>query len=337
MIVKEKEPTAPTDRFSKAGDAAERQMAHYLRRAFGDDPHTWVYNDLRLPLDDDAVQIDHLVIHRWGMVIVESKSVSGRVAVNARGEWIRIFGRDRTGMPSPIEQARRQADALRKILQAHRQQLRDRALLGLIQGGFVNCPMDILVAISDGGIIERRGFNGPEVVKADQVAGIIQATIDRHRRASSLLNLKDTGPDGLWSLNAAEAERIANFLLARHTPLRRAAAAPAPQPPAPPARSPAPARAAPPPAPPAAAVALEALACAKCRSINVRIVHARYGYCLKCGECGGFTPLDRTCTACGRKARITKSGPEFRRVCAATPDADGCGAEVLFFQNPDDT
>ncbi|MCB9867417.1 MAG: NERD domain-containing protein [Phycisphaerales bacterium] len=33
-----------------------------------------------------AAQIDHLIIHRYGMAIVESKSISGRVQTTPHGE-----------------------------------------------------------------------------------------------------------------------------------------------------------------------------------------------------------------------------------------------------------
>ncbi len=92
MIIKERNPEehGETDKFSVAGAKAEEQMAFYLKRAFADDPNVYVFNDIRLQGDDDdAAQIDHLVLHRHGFVIVESKSVSTGVAVNEHGEWVR--------------------------------------------------------------------------------------------------------------------------------------------------------------------------------------------------------------------------------------------------------
>lgn len=38
MIVKDSHPQPTTDRFQRAGDEAERQIAHYLKCAFGDNP-----------------------------------------------------------------------------------------------------------------------------------------------------------------------------------------------------------------------------------------------------------------------------------------------------------
>lgn len=84
MIIKEHTPTHTSDRFRRAGDEAEQQMAFYLRRAFGDDPHVHVFNNLRLEHGGEVAQIDHLVFHRSGFIVVESKSVTSSVKINAR-------------------------------------------------------------------------------------------------------------------------------------------------------------------------------------------------------------------------------------------------------------
>ncbi|MDQ2732228.1 MAG: NERD domain-containing protein [Armatimonadota bacterium] len=100
MIIKELDPFTSEDPLLKAGRTAEEQMAFYLRRAFGDDPYILVFNSLRLEADGDAAQIDHLILHRHGMIIIESKSVTSRVQINNRGEWIRWHDRVPRGMAS---------------------------------------------------------------------------------------------------------------------------------------------------------------------------------------------------------------------------------------------
>lgn len=82
MIVKELDPFIPQDKFAKAGKEAEEQMSFYLRRAFADNKNIYVFNDLCLEHEDDAAQIDHLIFHQYGVVIIESKSVTNRVEIN---------------------------------------------------------------------------------------------------------------------------------------------------------------------------------------------------------------------------------------------------------------
>ncbi|MCY4488454.1 MAG: nuclease-related domain-containing protein [Deltaproteobacteria bacterium] len=108
MIAKPyKQQTVPTDPRLRAGVKAEGQMAHYLHRAFSNNPETHVLHGLRLedrqqPEQDGSpgvCQTDHLIVHRWGMFIIESKSVTEEVGVrpdNTGGDqWSRVYqGRD---------------------------------------------------------------------------------------------------------------------------------------------------------------------------------------------------------------------------------------------------
>jgi hypothetical protein len=91
MIIKELDRIETTDKFEQAGYRAESQLAFYLNREFKDDPLFLVFNNLRFEKAGDACQIDHLVIHRYGMIIIESKSVTTRVEVNELGEWKRLI------------------------------------------------------------------------------------------------------------------------------------------------------------------------------------------------------------------------------------------------------
>ena len=104
MIAKRYErTTGNADPRQRAGAAAESQMAFYPHRAFDRNPETRVLHGLRLedsgqPEQDGSpgvCQIDHLVVHRWGMFIVESKSVTEEVRVrpdsSGGDEWSRTY------------------------------------------------------------------------------------------------------------------------------------------------------------------------------------------------------------------------------------------------------
>jgi hypothetical protein len=88
---------SPTHPRLRAGFEAERQMAHYLHRAFATSADLYVINDLRLvdpeqPEQDGSpgvAQIDHLVLHRYGAFIVESKSVTGTPPIVGGGPGTR--------------------------------------------------------------------------------------------------------------------------------------------------------------------------------------------------------------------------------------------------------
>ena len=224
-------------------------MAHYLHRGFKDDPDVYVLHGLRIedpdqPEQDGSTgvcQIDHLIVHRWGMFIVESKSVKEEVQVRPDGsggdEWSRVYGNKKTGIPSPIQQARRQSEFLRAFLQRHRKELVGRmpiglrtiikAMSGTDQRGFMRAPMQLVIAVSDGGRITRLGgWKEPRkpfrvfVAKADSVPDKIAQELKQHRAGARLLTLNPMEEYGLWNMEAGEAETVAGFLAARHASAR---------------------------------------------------------------------------------------------------------------------
>jgi len=110
MIVKPYERTqAHKDPRRRSGSAAERQMAHYLNRTFSGDESVFVLHGLRFedrdqPEQDGShgvCQIDHLVVHRWGLFVVESKSVTEEVRIASDGsggdEWSSLASAYRRG------------------------------------------------------------------------------------------------------------------------------------------------------------------------------------------------------------------------------------------------
>ncbi len=236
----------PQDPRHRAGYEAERQLSFYLHRAFAMNPEVHVLNGLRLVDKDQpeqmgesgVAQIDHLVLHRFGAFVVESKSVCETITVQSDGTggdmWSRTFKSKAEGMPSPLRQAERQAKALRAFLQPHRAKILDRVPVGmrtlskLVHGtdqrGFLNLPMQIIAAISDNGRLRHSDHWRPPsepfqtfVCKADNVAAKIEEEIARHRESARLSTPLD-GKYGLWRMKAEEVEAVAEFLVGNHTP-----------------------------------------------------------------------------------------------------------------------
>lgn len=358
MIIKQANQSAlSTDPRRDAGEKAERQMAHYLHRAFASSSDLYVLNDLRLEDEQQpeqngspgVCQIDHLVIHRWGVFIVESKSTVDEISIRDDGsggdEWTRTEGGKPKGMPSAIQQARRQGELLRKFLDHHAETLLGKVALGLgaihtmlhgtNQRGFKHIPIQVLVAIADTGRIRRvNGWQEPDkpfatyVCKADLVPMRIEDEYERHRAVSSILN-REISDYGLWSMKKEEVKRVAEFLLERHTPRQM------------PKSShvtsqivtrqtnsqsestlshtrstsikPAASHTAP---------SVQRPRCKSCSSDNLHAASGKYGYYWKCIACQGNTAMPTVCDACGAagrgqgKVRIRKDGPNYWRECA---------------------
>lgn len=223
MIVKGFQMLLRKNPRGEAGIQAERDMAHYLQRRFRSDPEVLVLHGLRLEDADEpepdgapgACQIDHLLVHRWGMFLVECKSVSVEVRVRPDGsggdEWSRLFRGKERGMPSPIQQAKRQAAFLRAYLERHAGELlkrvpppamaRFRAARGSDRRGFAVMPIQLIVSVSDSGLITRLdGWEPPQkplpvfVCKADLVTDKIAGELKRYEKAPRF------GKQSMWRM-----------------------------------------------------------------------------------------------------------------------------------------
>ena len=336
----------------EAGDAAERQMAFYLHRAFDKVTGVRFLNNLRIvdPLQPEhngapgVCQIDHLVVHRRGMFIIESKSAKGVVTVRNDGhgddEWTRRYRGSEQGFPSPIKQAKRQAEFLREFLNRHCESLLGkvptgaRTLAKMIRGtdqrGFRFMPIQIIVAISDSGVIHRKGgWKEPSepfqvfVTKADSAPEKIRAEMRRH--APSLASLVKPEKDyGVWHMKPEEVAGVVAFLESHNTP-RADADADSDSPPspadAPKAQA---AKNVPPPAnvPPA---------CGSCGGSDLIAQWGRYGYYWRCQDCAKTTTMPTTCSICGavgvrgETVRIRKDGSKYYRHC------EPCGIDELIW------
>lgn len=105
----------------RAGCTGEREAAHFLKREFGNSRLIGMVHDLRLVLDGEVAQIDHLVIHRYQATawVLETKNYAGRLTCDEHGDWT-LWSRGKPrDIPSPVNQARRQCELLRQWLRAN--------------------------------------------------------------------------------------------------------------------------------------------------------------------------------------------------------------------------
>ena len=317
-------------------------MAFYLHRAFSQDPEVHVLNNLRIedpeqPEQDGTpavCQIDHLLVHPWGVFIVESKSVSEKLRVRPDGsdgdEWSRVYRGDENGIPSPIRQAERQGEFLRTFLERHREQLRGRLPVGLrtagkvIKGtdqrGFAYMPIQIMIAISDNGRIDRlNGWKEPTepfqtfVAKADQIPSKVKRELKRHRDALSLLNKY-----GLWRLDEEELNLVTAFLAAQH--VERMGQIPSAgkvvdisQGSGSRVRTPKGTR------------AKSSPKCRFCGSEDISAQSGRYGYYWRCAACGKNTAMPEVCSHCGNKGYRGRGVSVRKRGSSYVRDCQNCG------------
>jgi hypothetical protein len=101
-----------------SGLKAEKNMAYYLDARFSGHPSLMVFNNLKVVDRDRTAQIDHLVLSRWGVYFIETKSVSWEININEDGQWSRVNWKKRYSMESPLEQSRRHESILFDLLES---------------------------------------------------------------------------------------------------------------------------------------------------------------------------------------------------------------------------
>ena len=358
MVVKPYESNLGTTsgRRLQAGAKAEAQLAHYLDRAFADNPDVHLLHGLRLvdpqqPEREGAAavcQIDHLVVHNWGMFIVESKSVTGTVVVRPDGsggdDWERTSRDGRPeGMASPIKQAERQSDFLRRLLQRHRSDLLARHrgwgmrlvarwLTGTDQRGFKYAPIQLIVALSDSAVFRREdGWIEPSepfavfVSKASHVPDKIGNEIRRHRGGGK--PMRDDGRYGVYQLMDGEAAAVAQFLAERHLARRR-----------PVARKRSTGKAVAQTTHSSAVASVPARrgtgpVCKACGGVELTARSGRFGYYWRCTGCQENTSMHGACRTCGATnravVRVRRTGSRYRRECEACGDVEQLWDEAL--------
>jgi len=329
-ILKTKDFLENTSARQASGDRQEKDVAFYLRRAFKDDPNILVLNDYRFTHNGEAAQIDHLIVHRAGFIVIESKSIYGEVKVNAQGEWSRSYKGQWSGMPSPIRQAELQMELLRDFLSDNVEAFLGK-LLGL-QTQVRHREWAVLCTVSSSCILHRKGMPAAlskQVVKSEFIADEVQ-------------KLGGYSPFGLLKGRAyfslEELNRIGEFLLQHYQP--RTEAKPSNEKtikePAPvqdevsasaqlsashePALSVSEVQEVPAAYSTEAPIDMIGLACKKCGSEQgLTALYGQYGYYVKCGQCGTNTSMKTACPECSStKTRVRKRGDEYWLQCECT-------------------
>lgn len=321
-ILKQKDFTEHTNPRLAAGEQQEKDVAFYLRRAFKNNENFLVLNDYRFTFNDEIAQIDHLVVHRTGFIIIESKSIFGEVKVNSHGEWSRSYKGQWTGMPSPIIQAELQKDLLRKLMIANVELFLGK-ILG-IQTQVTHREWDVLCTVSNNCILHREDIPkniSKQVIKSESVADEVKR-IGGYSKIGSLLSTKPV-------FNDEELKNIGEFLLERclstetinvlssTNHAERSEPETIEQP---------------------IVTKIEAvkeqpnnekplsLACKKCgETKKLTAQYGKYGYYVQCGVCETNTSMKTPCPACGNpKSRIKKQGNHYWLTCDCSYN------EVLF-------
>ncbi len=202
MILKELDPFDGNPDEVAARMEADK-LAYYLRRYFRRSQTVDVLNGVRVVSGSSMAQVDHLVLHEHGMMVLMRETTQGRVRIDLDGQWFRAQAAGWRAMASPITHAYVQALLLKAQMDRRVQQ----------PGFFDQMELDVLVVLDDGCDLEWPS-SGPldEVSRRDDVYDHVERRLLQCQHAA-------TRPG---RLNVAERRTLGEFLCVVHQPLTRA-------------------------------------------------------------------------------------------------------------------
>lgn len=103
-------------KIKKIGKDGEKKVAKALKR-YAKFRGFRVINDLYLPLYDKTTQIDHILIGYFGILVVETKNLSGEIYGDPKKkDWLHIIGDKRHTLYNPLLQNQTHIDCIRHLL-----------------------------------------------------------------------------------------------------------------------------------------------------------------------------------------------------------------------------
>jgi len=289
----------------KNGYRAEKDNAYYLDFRFKDNAHNILLHDIRIEHEGKVAQIDHIIVNRFGIEVLESKSFTGTLTINGDGSLDVAYGNKIQTFPNPIEQNNRHIKILSDYIKAHIELPSNLKLFGI--------PTSSTVLINPKTTIANhtlpKGFE-----RADSFSTKRNEAIDK---MGAVAVFKSIG----CIMKIDRAKEIAEFLVKHHRPKTYNYTKKYPiKNELPTVQS--------------IATTIEKVTkkvdkklCSKCQSEDIEIVYGKYGYYFKCLSCNGNTAIKLTCRDSKCKPKIKKRKLNFYHIC------ESCGKDELYFVN----
>ncbi len=186
--------------FYKLGLSGEKEIEFELKNA---NLGMYVLHDITLKYEDLTAQIDYIFVTTGKVYLIECKNMIGNITVNERGDFIREVNGKKEGIYSPIRQAERHVEILKKIW------LSGGGILNKLftAGRFDNWYVPLVVMANSKNILNTK--YAPQeykrkIIKSDQLINYIKRDIKSIDK--SLLN------------NKRKMEETAKWLLQLDTP-----------------------------------------------------------------------------------------------------------------------
>ncbi len=199
MILKELDPFRYGGEDALNTRVSADRVAYCLRRFFRRHNGIDVLNGLRLLCAGAIARVDHLLLHPWGLIVLQRDDTTGPVRIDNDGQWQRVGDGVQEAMGSPITSAYVQALLFKSYLD---QRVRQK-------GFFDRLELDVLVVVSDDcQITWPQTGRLAEVCNREEIYDRVIWRIERCRSAAT----------GEGPLTARERNILGAFLRRSHIP-----------------------------------------------------------------------------------------------------------------------
>lgn len=175
------------------GKIGEAIVSGRLRKNLPEEEYT-VIDDVYLPIDGGTTQIDHLVVSRFGVFVVETKNYTGWIYADGKSKvWTQVVFRQKHTLQNPIRQNYLHVCTIADLLGVPKE-----ILVGVV--AFTG-DCEFKTPMPEGVVYSRklakyiREFDRP-ILKDKEVAEIIeaikewQASVSPEQRKQHVVNLK---------------------------------------------------------------------------------------------------------------------------------------------------
>lgn len=302
----------------RAGIKGEQETMYHIDFNLRDSENYVVIHDLRLEINGNVAQIDHLLIHRHMRVYsIETKHFHAGIKINDDGEFMQWNGYKKVyeGIPSPIAQNQRHIRVLNEVFE-------NCIALPKLLGLELNPSFHSRVVVNNDARIDRsKKFDSKELVKSEYLYESIKKDFENvgigaRLKSASLEDIEDVARQLMVLHQPITIDYRAKFGIEETNVVKSDIA------------------------PYVAQKTNEASneikeandnnnvhQCKKCNSQNVKIQYGKFGYYYKCADCDGNTNIKVDCGMEGHKAKIRKDGNKFFLDCAE------CKTSRLYFEN----
>ena len=298
MIAKELDPYVSNHDYEQAILTAQEDLAFLMKVIFAKNPAVKrlgirVFNGLRFEMDNYAIQIDHLILHKCGMIVIENRSETADIDINLIGQWTQTYKNKSLKITSPLEQGERKMEFIRSVLEHNHKLLRLKTSKN--QNDFKEFAFDLIVAISDHGNINSSSGNSPiEICRRSNVVDtILQIAEDQRKEAASIFPRIYRQSK---ALNNDELFRLTAYFRKSHTPLDRSKIRQNQT------------------STQAKVLKPSYYSCENCGSKQVFMEHNN-GYQLYCLDCSHILEIDKHCNSCNKQAYVRRDENKFYLEC----------------------